>query len=160
MTVKFEVVRETGPPHMRTFLTKCIVGNHVAEGEGNGKTIRPDHCHSLTFGSCCSRQKGFEEERRRADARPAERAAAPGLLSARAKQEEGGGRQGQKGQEKVQESHQGRAEGQPRIRAVDQPHLAADSDPAGEETERTSVHPDRRKGNAKASRIRDAGRTT
>ncbi len=37
LTVKFEVVRETGPPHMRIFLTKCAIGDYVAEGEGNGK---------------------------------------------------------------------------------------------------------------------------
>jgi double-stranded RNA-binding protein Staufen len=35
--VKFEVARETGPPHMRTFLTRCIVGDFVTEGDGNGK---------------------------------------------------------------------------------------------------------------------------
>jgi len=37
MTVKFEVARETGPPHMRTFITRCLVGDFVTEGEGNGK---------------------------------------------------------------------------------------------------------------------------
>lgn len=39
LTVVFEVVRETGPPHMRTFLTKCTVGDFVTEGEGNGKKV-------------------------------------------------------------------------------------------------------------------------
>merc|ERR1712106_1111880 len=39
LVVKFEVTRETGPPHMRTFITKCIVGNFVTEGEGNGKKV-------------------------------------------------------------------------------------------------------------------------
>merc|ERR1719391_1687168 len=39
LVVKFEVTRETGPPHMRTFITKCIVGNLVTEGEGNGKKV-------------------------------------------------------------------------------------------------------------------------
>uniref|UniRef100_T1ITP3 DRBM domain-containing protein n=1 Tax=Strigamia maritima TaxID=126957 RepID=T1ITP3_STRMM len=38
-SVGFEVVRESGPPHMRTFITKCIVGEMVTEGEGNGKKI-------------------------------------------------------------------------------------------------------------------------
>merc|ERR1719342_1328815 len=33
------VVRETGPPHMRTFITKCVVGDLVTEGEGNGKKV-------------------------------------------------------------------------------------------------------------------------
>jgi dsRNA-specific ribonuclease len=38
MNVKFEVARETGPPHLRTFLTRCLVGKDFAtEGEGNGK---------------------------------------------------------------------------------------------------------------------------
>jgi len=39
LQVYFEVVRETGPPHMRTFITKCIVGDFVTEGEGNGKKV-------------------------------------------------------------------------------------------------------------------------
>ena len=39
MTVSFEVLRESGPPHMRTFRTRCIVGEFVAEGEGNGKKV-------------------------------------------------------------------------------------------------------------------------
>merc|ERR1719357_267033 len=39
LTVYFEVVRETGPPHMRTFITKCVVGDLVTEGEGNGKKV-------------------------------------------------------------------------------------------------------------------------
>ena len=33
------MVRETGPPHMRTFVTKCVVGDIVTEGEGNGKKV-------------------------------------------------------------------------------------------------------------------------
>lgn len=40
LSVSFEVIRETGPPHMRTFVTKCIVGDFVTEGEGNGKKVR------------------------------------------------------------------------------------------------------------------------
>ena len=40
MTVSFEVLRESGPPHMRTFRTRCVVGEHIAEGEGNGKKVR------------------------------------------------------------------------------------------------------------------------
>jgi double-stranded RNA-binding protein Staufen len=39
LTVYFEVTRETGPPHMRTFWTKCVVGEIVTEGEGNGKKV-------------------------------------------------------------------------------------------------------------------------
>jgi len=39
LLVQFDVTRETGPPHMRTFITKCIVGDFVTEGEGNGKKV-------------------------------------------------------------------------------------------------------------------------
>ncbi|KAJ9592174.1 hypothetical protein L9F63_001290, partial [Diploptera punctata] len=37
LPVNFEVVSEKGPPHMRTFVTKCTVGDKVTTGEGNGK---------------------------------------------------------------------------------------------------------------------------
>jgi len=39
LQVQFEVSKETGPPHMRVFLTKCIVGDFATEGEGNGKKV-------------------------------------------------------------------------------------------------------------------------
>ncbi|XP_066268584.1 double-stranded RNA-binding protein Staufen homolog 2-like isoform X3 [Branchiostoma lanceolatum] len=39
MSVSFEVVKESGPPHMKTFVTSCKVGDFVAEGEGNGKKV-------------------------------------------------------------------------------------------------------------------------
>merc|ERR550539_1806801 len=39
LQVHFEVTRETGPPHMRTFITKCLVGDFITEGEGNGKKV-------------------------------------------------------------------------------------------------------------------------
>ena len=39
LTVRFEVVKETGPPHMRTFVTKCIMGDCITIGEGNGKRV-------------------------------------------------------------------------------------------------------------------------
>merc|ERR1719422_1590144 len=39
LQVYFEVVREAGPPHMGTFITKCIVGDFLTEGEGNGKKV-------------------------------------------------------------------------------------------------------------------------
>ena len=38
-TVHFDIVRETGPPHMRIFSTKCIMGDFVTQGEGNGKKV-------------------------------------------------------------------------------------------------------------------------
>ncbi|XP_059149964.1 double-stranded RNA-binding protein Staufen homolog isoform X2 [Physella acuta] len=37
MPVNFEVIREAGPPHMKNFITRCIVGEKVTEGEGNSK---------------------------------------------------------------------------------------------------------------------------
>jgi double-stranded RNA-binding protein Staufen len=39
LPVNFEVVSEKGPPHMRTFMTKCTVGDMVTNGEGNGKKV-------------------------------------------------------------------------------------------------------------------------
>ncbi|PNF27242.1 hypothetical protein B7P43_G05304 [Cryptotermes secundus] len=39
LPVNFEVVSEKGPPHMRTFVTKCAVGDKVTSGEGNGKKV-------------------------------------------------------------------------------------------------------------------------
>jgi len=39
MPVNFEVIRESGPPHMRTFITRCSVGTLITEGEGNGKKV-------------------------------------------------------------------------------------------------------------------------
>jgi hypothetical protein len=37
--VGLQVVRETGPPHMRMFVTRCKVGDLECEGEGNGKKV-------------------------------------------------------------------------------------------------------------------------
>jgi len=39
LTVAFSVVKESGPPHMRMFITRCTVGDMVCDGEGNGKKI-------------------------------------------------------------------------------------------------------------------------
>jgi double-stranded RNA-binding protein Staufen len=39
LPVNFEVIRESGPPHMRTFITRCTVGDFVTDGEGNGKKV-------------------------------------------------------------------------------------------------------------------------
>jgi len=39
LAVTFSVVRETGPPHMRMFVTRCTVGEFICEGEGNGKKV-------------------------------------------------------------------------------------------------------------------------
>lgn len=36
-TVNFEVTRESGPPHMRTFVTRCTVDHYITEAEGNSK---------------------------------------------------------------------------------------------------------------------------
>jgi len=37
--VSFEVVNMTGPPHMRSFRTVCIVGDWKTEGVGNSKKV-------------------------------------------------------------------------------------------------------------------------
>ncbi|XP_054741189.1 maternal effect protein staufen [Anastrepha obliqua] len=37
LTVHFKVLREEGPAHMKKFVTACVVGSIVTEGEGNGK---------------------------------------------------------------------------------------------------------------------------
>jgi hypothetical protein len=40
LPVVFEVVSENGPPHMRTFVTRCLVGEKFETvGEGNGKKV-------------------------------------------------------------------------------------------------------------------------
>ncbi|SPP73575.1 maternal effect protein staufen-like isoform X2 [Drosophila guanche] len=39
MTVHFKVLREDGPAHMKNFITACVVGSIVTEGEGNGKKV-------------------------------------------------------------------------------------------------------------------------
>lgn len=39
LMVTFEVIRESGPPHVRTFVTVCIVGEYRTEGEGTGKKV-------------------------------------------------------------------------------------------------------------------------
>ncbi|KAL8575957.1 hypothetical protein ACOMHN_051975 [Nucella lapillus] len=39
LPVAFEVVRESGPPHMKNFVTKCLVGDLVTEAEGNSKKL-------------------------------------------------------------------------------------------------------------------------
>ena len=35
----FQVTRESGPPHMKTFVTRCTVGDFVTEAEGNSKQV-------------------------------------------------------------------------------------------------------------------------
>ncbi|XP_041103449.1 double-stranded RNA-binding protein Staufen homolog 2-like isoform X2 [Polyodon spathula] len=37
--VSFEVVKECGPPHMKSFVTRVTVGDFTAEGEGNSKKL-------------------------------------------------------------------------------------------------------------------------
>lgn len=34
-----QVVRESGPPHMKNFVTKCVVGEITTEAEGNSKKL-------------------------------------------------------------------------------------------------------------------------
>ncbi|XP_054840733.1 double-stranded RNA-binding protein Staufen homolog 2 isoform X2 [Eublepharis macularius] len=39
MPVIFEVIKESGPPHMKSFVTRVSVGEFSAEGEGNSKKL-------------------------------------------------------------------------------------------------------------------------
>ncbi|XP_074843173.1 double-stranded RNA-binding protein Staufen homolog 2 isoform X2 [Carettochelys insculpta] len=39
MPVSFEVIKESGPPHMKSFITRVSVGEFSAEGEGNSKKL-------------------------------------------------------------------------------------------------------------------------
>nr|KAG5691353.1 hypothetical protein BaRGS_033402 [Batillaria attramentaria] len=39
LPVNFEVTRESGPPHMKTFVTRCQVGEMATEAEGNSKKL-------------------------------------------------------------------------------------------------------------------------
>lgn len=34
-----QVIRESGPPHMKTFVTRCKVGDMETESEGNSKKV-------------------------------------------------------------------------------------------------------------------------
>lgn len=40
LSVTFEVVSESGKPHIRTFMTKCSVGEKMTVGEGSSKKVR------------------------------------------------------------------------------------------------------------------------
>jgi len=35
----YQVIKESGPPHMKTFVTRCSCGDIVTEGEGNSKKL-------------------------------------------------------------------------------------------------------------------------
>lgn len=39
LPIKFEVLKEDGLPHMKTYITKCTVGTYNATGDGNGKKV-------------------------------------------------------------------------------------------------------------------------
>ncbi|KAK3609026.1 hypothetical protein CHS0354_020689 [Potamilus streckersoni] len=39
LPVTFDVIRESGPPHMKTFVTLCVVGEFSTEAEGNSKKV-------------------------------------------------------------------------------------------------------------------------
>lgn len=39
LPVSFDVIRESGPPHMKNFVTLCMVGSFRTEAEGNSKKI-------------------------------------------------------------------------------------------------------------------------
>ena len=37
--ILLQVTKESGPPHMRVFVTRCVCGNFTTEGEGNSKKL-------------------------------------------------------------------------------------------------------------------------
>jgi len=39
LPVTFDVTRESGPPHMKTFVTQCLVGTFKTDAEGNSKKL-------------------------------------------------------------------------------------------------------------------------
>lgn len=39
MAVDFKVLKESGPPHMRVFVTQCTCGEYTTEAEGNSKKL-------------------------------------------------------------------------------------------------------------------------
>lgn len=39
LPVTFDVIRESGPPHMKNFVTQCLVGNFKTEAEGSSKKL-------------------------------------------------------------------------------------------------------------------------
>ena len=49
LTVSFEIVKEVGPPHMRTFVMKCLMGDVYTQGEGNGKRVSIFESYFLRF---------------------------------------------------------------------------------------------------------------
>jgi len=49
LPVSFEVVSESGKPHIRTFMTKCTVGDKITVGEGSSKKV-----------ICCVLQKTYK----------------------------------------------------------------------------------------------------
>lgn len=54
LSVVFNVVSEKGPPHMKTFITECKVGELKTEGEGNGKKV---WCWFLIFKKDTNKKK-------------------------------------------------------------------------------------------------------
>lgn len=38
-TIYLQIIHEAGPPHMRSFVTRCTVGDFKSEGEGNSKKL-------------------------------------------------------------------------------------------------------------------------
>ncbi|TRZ00519.1 hypothetical protein DNTS_017974, partial [Danionella cerebrum] len=43
LAVNFEVLKETGPPHLKSFLVKVVVGEFSGEGDGKSKKIAKKH---------------------------------------------------------------------------------------------------------------------
>ena len=53
--VSFEVTRESGPPHMRSLLTRGVIGDIAAEEEGNGKKASKRRAAELMLGQLWQR---------------------------------------------------------------------------------------------------------
>jgi len=80
LPVSFEVVSESGKPHIRTFMTKCTVGEKVTVGEGSSKKVnfsnfsckRMINNDAILNACIVPVSLGIEETRRRIDVRRTE----------------------------------------------------------------------------------------
>lgn len=43
-SIYVQVIKESGPPHMRTFVTRCTCGEFVSDGIGNSKKLSKKRC--------------------------------------------------------------------------------------------------------------------
>lgn len=47
LLITFEVIHESGPPHQKIFVTRCVVGNFKTEAEGSSKKLSKKHAAEL-----------------------------------------------------------------------------------------------------------------